>query len=819
MENKSKKLTVKIISTLMVLLLTFSAVPFVGGEILTVSAAEDTEYTKGNYIYTVDNKKATIVSTDGELRGSVKIPSKLGGYPVTAIGDMAFMLNTYITDVVIPDSVESIGASAFDSCFLLRSVKIGKGVKDIIGNPFTDCELLSKLEVSAENKYFSSDKFGVLFNKRRTALISFPSGISVAEYTVPDGVEKIGASSFANNTKITAVHLPSSVNEIGSMAFSSCLSLKNITGPDTLYKIGLDAFSETPWFTAEPNSLVYFGKVLCGFNGDGLSPLKIEIAEGTLGIADGALAAVTDTQELIIPSSLIYIGEGSVVSAGLKKITVNPANAKFAADASGVLYTKDMKKLVAYPSSAPLSVYSVSGKTETIGTGAFGAAMYLLELRLPASVKKIEDAAFAAAMSLEKIKMSKNITEIGEGAFTFCMSLKSITIPDGVKKIKDGTFMFCTGLTSVKFGKNIVSIGDMAFSGCSALKKITLGGKIKTIGEDAFSSCSGLTSVTLGKNVKTLKGNPFSGCEKLKSFSVDTNNKYFSADGYGVLFNKKATKLLAYPVGRKDSTYSVPKTVTAIGAYAFRSAEKLKNISLSEKTKTIGDYAFADCLKLKSVNLINVRSIGEYAFDYCENLENVYFSAKITSIGAGAFEGCEELSDVYYAGTKKEWKKVKIAKYESLFGEDNPLDEAEKHFSHKHTYGKGKTTAKSTYVRNGFKTYTCSKCGCIKSTDISKLKLKKTEAKTLKSNKKKQITLTWSPVNDASGYLVKYSSSEKFSEKTTKSTTIAKQNTTKKTVKNLKSGKKYFVKIRAYKTVSGSKVYGPYSKVLSVKVK
>ncbi len=819
MENKSKILLKKIISVVMVLLISFCAVPFIGAESLNVAAVDDTEYTKGSYTYTVENKKATIVSTDGELRGSVKIPSKLGGYPVVAIDDLAFMFNTFITDIVIPDSVETIGSGAFDSCLLLRSVKLGKGVKAIIGNPFTDCELLSKIEVSANNKYFSSDEYGVLFNKNKTALISFPSGLVISEYTVPNGVEKIGASAFANNSKITAVYLPSSVKEIGSMAFSSCLSLKTITGPDTLYKVGLDAFSETPWFSAVPNSLVYFGKVLCGFNGEGASPLKIDVAEGTLGIADGALSGIMDTQELHIPASLIYIGEGSVISAGLKKITVDPANTKFTADASGVLYTKDMKKLVAYPPAAPLSVYNVSGKTEIIDTGSFGAAMYLLEVKLPSSVKKIEDAAFAAAMSLEKIKMSKNITEIGEGAFTFCMSLKSISIPDGVKKIKDGTFMFCSALSSVKFGKNTSSIGAMAFSGCSALKKITLGDKIKTIGEDTFSSCLGLTSVSFGKNVKTLKGNPFSGCESLKSFTVDANNKYFSADGYGVLFNKKMTKLVAYPVGRKESTYSVPKSATSIGAYAFRGAEKLKNVSLSEKTKTIGDYAFADCIKLKSVNLIGVKTIGEYVFDYCEDLENVYFSTKIASIGEAAFEGCEELSDVYYAGTKKEWKKVKIAKYESLFGEDDPLDDADKHYGHKHTYGKGKTTAKSTYVRNGFKTYTCSKCGCIKTTDISKLKLKKTDVKTLKSNKKKQLTLTWSPVNDASGYLIKYSTSDKFSEKTTKSATISKQNTTKKTVKNLKSGKKYFVKIRAYKTVSGAKVYGSYSKALSVKVK
>ncbi len=818
MENKFSKTFRKSLAVLMVILMVLCAVPFGVLPGAEASAAEAVEKTEGKYIYTVTDKKATIVSTAEELRGKVKIPSKLGGYPVTAIDDYAFMLNTFITDVVIPDSVVSVGSGAFSSCSLLKSVKIGKGLKKMADNPFSGCVLLSKIEVSSENEYFASDKNGVLFNKKMTTLISFPSGLALSEYTVPDGVKTIGESAFADNSRISAVYLPSSVSEIKAQAFSSCLSLKTITAPDTLYKVGLDAFSETPWFTANPNSLVYFGKVLCGYNGEA-APLKIEIADGTLGIADGALAYVMDTQELHIPASLIYIGEAGVTSAGLKKITVDPANTNFTADSVGVLYSKDMKKLIAYPASAVSSLYKVSSKTETIGMGAFGAAVYLLEVNLPSSVKKIEGSAFAAAISLEKVKMSKNITDIGEAAFSFCMSLKSITIPDGVKKIKDGTFTFCSSLTSVKFGKNTVSVGMMAFSGCSSLKKVTLDGKIKTVGEDAFSSCTALSSVTLGKSVKTLKGNPFSGCTALKKFTVDSKNKYFTTDGFGVLFNKKLTKLVAYPTGRKDSTYSVPKTVTAIGAYAFRGAEKLKTVALSEKTKTIGDYAFADCTKLKTINLLSVLTIGAYAFDYCENLEAVYFSKKIKTVGEAAFEGCEELSDIYYAGTKKEWKKVKIAEYEDLFGEGDALDEAEKHYGHKHTYGKVKTSVKATYLRKGYKLSTCSKCGCVKSSDIAKKKLDKASLTSVKSAGKKQLTVKWKTVADASGYEIRYSTSEKFTDKTTKTKTVKKQEASKVTLKKLKSGKKYSVKIRAYKTVSGTTVYGSYSKVIRAKVK
>ena len=96
---------------------------------------------------------------------------------------------------------------------------------------------------------------------------------------------------------------------------------------------------------------------------------------------------------------------------------------------------------------------------------------------------------------------------------------------------------------------------------------------------------------------------------------------------------------------------------------------------------------------------------------------------------------------------------------------------------------------------------------------------KKASIKSFKSTKEKTATLVWAPVSGANGYQVKYSTSKKFTKKTTKSVTVKKQKAKKVTLKKLKKGKKYYVKLRAYKTVNGKKIYGAYSKVKSVKVK
>lgn len=97
------------------------------------------------------------------------------------------------------------------------------------------------------------------------------------------------------------------------------------------------------------------------------------------------------------------------------------------------------------------------------------------------------------------------------------------------------------------------------------------------------------------------------------------------------------------------------------------------------------------------------------------------------------------------------------------------------------------------------------------------VKPKKTSIKKLSKGKKK-FTVTWAKVSGVKGYQIQYSSNKTF-KKNNKSVTVTKQKTTKATVKKLKSKKKYYVRVRTYKTVNGKKIYSSWSKVKSVKTK
>ena len=100
----------------------------------------------------------------------------------------------------------------------------------------------------------------------------------------------------------------------------------------------------------------------------------------------------------------------------------------------------------------------------------------------------------------------------------------------------------------------------------------------------------------------------------------------------------------------------------------------------------------------------------------------------------------------------------------------------------------------------------------------NKNKPKKTKIKSVKG-KKNEFKITWKKVSGVKGYQIKYSTNKYFFESLTKSKNVKKAKTTSATVKNLRKGKTYFVKVRTYKIVKGKRVYSNWSKVKTVTAK
>lgn len=113
----------------------------------------------------------------------------------------------------------------------------------------------------------------------------------------------------------------------------------------------------------------------------------------------------------------------------------------------------------------------------------------------------------------------------------------------------------------------------------------------ENFGSCVFENCEFITKITIPASVEQIRDASFVKCEGLTEFVVDKNNKYFSTDKHGVLFNKDKTKLISFPIASETDSYIVPESVTEMSPGAFFNCLKLKNLKLSPNVKSIGSYS------------------------------------------------------------------------------------------------------------------------------------------------------------------------------------------------------------------------------------
>lgn len=178
---------------------------------------------------------------------SIELPNSL-----KSIGAYSFSHCNTLTDINIPDSVEDIGTCAFRDCCNLNSITIGKGTVKIDISAFSGNNKLKSITVSPYNLEYSSNE-GVLFDKKHTKLIKYPSYKIGDNYSVPNGVEIIGDSSFANSL-LSNIDIPDSVTEIEDYAFSNCKKLKSIKIGKNVQVISVLGF---PVFDGCDNLIIY----------------------------------------------------------------------------------------------------------------------------------------------------------------------------------------------------------------------------------------------------------------------------------------------------------------------------------------------------------------------------------------------------------------------------------------------------------------------------------------------------------------------------------------------------------------------------------
>ena len=160
---------------------------------------------------------------------------------ITSIGDYAFIYIKSLSEITIPSSVISIGTSAFEGCSLTE-VTIPNSVTSIGDYAFLGCNSLTSIDIEENNTVYASEN-GVLFNKSKTELITYPAGKHDFNYTIPNSVETIGCYAFYLCDNLTDITIPNSVTSIEDNTFLFCSSLTSITIPASVTTIEPFAFA------------------------------------------------------------------------------------------------------------------------------------------------------------------------------------------------------------------------------------------------------------------------------------------------------------------------------------------------------------------------------------------------------------------------------------------------------------------------------------------------------------------------------------------------------------------------------------------------
>ena len=290
-------------------------------------------------------------------------------------------------------------------------------------------------------------------------------------------------------------------------------------------------------------------------------------------------------------------------------------------------------------------------------------------------------------------------------------------------------------------------------------------------------------------------------------------------NGYAV----KAVDLNANrELAKRITAVAIPEGVETVGGMSDMYA--LTSISLPSTLKEIDDYAFAHDHALSGRLVLgnNVESVGAQAF-----YDTGYTSVQVTNVDTeidyqalGYKEVLNEATpsprDTTFAAVDGFFVVAPATSLATKYAADNGFAAYDPANCAAGNHPYAVTTVKATLFAKGKKTSVCPVCG---NTVVKSLKKKTFKISSLKSTKKNTIVVKTKKQAQIKGYQVQYSTSKKFTKKTTKAVKVATKKGLNKTVKGLKSGKKYYVRVRAYKMNGKKTVYSAWTAKKSVKVK
>ena len=498
-------------------------------------------------------------------------PTEEGNFWRYVDGVPTVWCNEIVTSEAVAPTCTITGLTEGKHCSACGTVIVAQETVDMSGHNFIDgiCTMCGKQNlVATPNEYFTF----ALLEDDTYSIVAKDVDNMPAEVIIPD----------TYNGKAVTI--------IGERAFYDCDSLTSMVIPDSITSIGKEAFYHCESITS------------------------VVIGDSVTSISDDAFYDCDILTNVIIPDSVTSIGEEVFYNTGYYCDKSNWID--------GVLYIGNHLIKAKETISGE---YVIKDGTITIADRAFAGCNILASITIPNSVISIGNYTFYNCDSLTSVVIPDSVTSIGWCAFWSCSSLISVMIPDSVIIINDNAFndtgYYCDASNWID---GVLYIGNHLIQAKSTLsgEYVIKGGTI-TIANDAFRVCSNLTSVVIPDSV-TYIGYTFGYyCSSLTSIAVDKDNLFYkSIDGN--LYSKDGKTLFKYAIGKDDTSFEIPSSVTYIGYQAFYNCDSLTSVVIPDSITSIGKFAFENCDSLNSVVIPDsVTSIGNRAFNDCFSLTNI----------------------------------------------------------------------------------------------------------------------------------------------------------------------------------------------------
>ena len=332
---------------------------------------------------------------------------------ITTIGEIAFYGCTKLETINLPDEITSIGAFAFGNCESLTNMQIPSMVTSIEQYTFSGCVDLANIEMLSAVTSIGNYAF---YNCQ-----------SLTTIEIPQTVTQIGTAAFAYCERLTTIEMPEGVTTIKANTFNRCTSLVSVKIPETVTSIEQYAF----------------------YHCEALEEIKIP--SGVTSIEPYTFRRCRSLTEIEIPDSVTSIG-----------------NSAFAECLS--LESIKMPKEATY-----------------LGTHAFWCCRSLKSIEIPNGVTEIGPWTFYDCRSMESATIPETVQAIGEHSFRACRSLKEVIIPEGVTEIETYTFLDCESLEKLIIPQSVKIIRSQAFQSCKSLRVLEFPENIEIMEESVFA--------------------------------------------------------------------------------------------------------------------------------------------------------------------------------------------------------------------------------------------------------------------------------------------------------------------------------------------